>query len=337
MSKTIGLITANYVSDEFNISAEERALAAVPFGGRYRLIDFPLSNMANSGINTVGLIVPFNNRSLIEHVGTGKAWGFGRKTHSLFMLPGTVYGKRGDKSKFLLKDIIANLRFFNYDKPDYVLITGSNRIYTMDYRPLIAQHEASGCKITKVFKGDKFMDCFVINTSLINDLVKWFSNVDFLGITSIISEYLPNENVGRYEYVGYEHSINNLKDYYETNCDLLKEEVNAMLFHSPCGTIATNIQDRCPTFIAPTAEIKNSIIAAGCLIEGTVENSVIFRSSHVAENASVKNSVLMQHANIESGAAVNYFVCDKRVTVTSGVAVSGSKESPYFAKKGMTI
>lgn len=336
MSKTIGLISANYKIDTFENVMENRPLASLPFGGRYRLIDFPLSNMMNSGISSVGLIVPFNNRSLIDHVGTGKSWGFGRKTHSLFLLPGSVYGKVSGESKFLLRDIEENLRYFNYDQADYVLMCGSSRVFSMDYRALIEQHEESGVQVTMVHKGKEFMDCFIINLSLLNDIVNWFSNLDFMGIPEIIAQHLPDLPVGRYEFIGYEHNIASMADYYEANMDLLKETVQQMLFES-AGTIATNIQDRCPTFFSPSAVVKNSIIAAGSTIDGTVENSIIFRSSHVSEGATVKNSVLMQHAEIDPGAELKYFICDKRVHVTSNVKITGSKDNPYFVKKGQTI
>lgn len=336
MSKTIGLITANYISENMNNTMEDRPLAALPFGARYRLIDFPLSNMMNSGINSVGLIVPFNNRSLIDHVGTGKAWGFGRKTHAMFMLPGSVYGRRSKNSKFLLRDILQNLRYFNYESPDYILMTGSSRIFSMDFRPLIEQHEKSGVQITKVYKGKEFMDCFIMDRALLNDIVNWFSNLDFMSIIRIVEEYLPDCPVGRYEFVGYEHNIDSMADYFEANMDLLKETVQQMLFQS-AGMVYTNIQDRCPTFFAPGAEVKNSIIAAGSTIEGTVENSIVFRSSHVSKGATVKNCILMQHAEIDSGAELKYFICDKRVHVTSDVRITGSKENPYFVQKGLTI
>lgn len=336
MSKTIGLITANYASEAMNSVMTDRPLAALPFGGRYRLIDFALSNMTNSGITSVGLVIPFKNRSLIDHVGTGKAWGFGRKTHNLFMLPGSVYGKRDTDSKFLLRDIVQNARFFNYEQTtDYVLMSGSNRVISMDFRPLIKQHEESGVPITKVYKGKEFLDCFIINAPFLNDMCKWFSNLDFMDITKIQETYLPETPVGRYEFVGYEHKIENMTDYFEASMDLLKESVYEMVFGN--DRIFTNIQDRCPTFFAPTANVKNSLIAAGSIIEGTVENSIIFRSSHVSEGASVKNCVLMQHAEVDSGAELKYFICDKRVHVTSDVKIIASKESPYFVQKGMTI
>ena len=336
MSMTIGLITANYLSEGFSSIMENRPLAALPFGGRYRLIDFPLSNMANSGISTVGLIVPFNNRSLIDHVGTGKAWGFGRKTHSMFLLPGSVYGRRSLSSKFLLRDMLQNMRYFNYDEADYILMCSSNRVFSMDFRPFIEYHEKSGNEITKLYKGSDFMDCFIINRTFLNDIASWFSNLDYMDILQIIEEHLPDIPAGKYEFVGYEHCIDSMKDYMEANMDLLKETVRDMLFLSS-GIIYTNIQDRCPTFFAPGAVVKNSIIAAGSTIEGTVENSVVFRSSHISKGAVVKNSVLMQHAQIDSNAEIKYFICDKRVHVTENVKISGSKDSPYFAKKGTIV
>ena len=122
----------------------------------------------------------------------------------------------------------------------------------------------------------------------------------------------------------------------EANMDLLKETVQQMIFSSS-GAIYTNIQDRCPTFFAPTAVVKNSIIAAGSTIEGTVENSIVFRSSHIKEGATVKNCILMQHAEVDSGAEIKYFICDKRVHVTSDVKITGSKEMPLFAKKETTV
>lgn len=336
MSRTIGLITANYTIDSFNDTIDDRPVSAMPFGGRYRLIDFPLSNMMNSGMTSVGLIVPFNSRSLIDHVGTGKAWGFGRKTHSLFILPGSVYGKRSSQSMFLLRDILQNKRYFTYDHPDHIIMSGSTRVFSMDFRPLIEQHEKSGVQITMVHKGKEFLDCFIIDLELLKDICKWFSNLDFMGVPEIIAQHLPDTPVGRYEFVGYEHNIASMSDYYEANMDLLKETVQQMLFEST-GTVATNIQDRCPTFFTPTAVVKNSLIAAGSTIEGTVENSIIFRSSHVSEGAVVKNSVLMQHAEVDSSAEINYFVCDKRVHITSNVKITGSKNDPYFVKKGQTI
>ena len=340
MKKIIGLISANYIVEDLEKCVRERAVAALPFGSRYRLIDFPLSNMKNAGINTVGIIMPFNNRSLIDHVGTGKAWGFGRKTNSLFMLPGSVYGKRNNTDKFLLRDLIMNFRFIEYDHPDYVVICGVNTIWNMDLRQMIDQHEKSGCNMTvgvKNLNGTEIpLDCVVMNGSFLIDVATWFSNLDFLGVRTIINDYLGDDGVEKYEFDGEVITIRDMSDYLKANLSLLDREVQKELFPKD-RQIYTNVQDRAPTFYTPSAKVKNSLVAAGCVIEGEVENSVIFRSSTIRKGAVVKNSVLMQHCNVGEGAYLNNFVCDKRVSVTENVHVEGTEKSPYFAQKGQIV
>ena len=362
MKKTIGLITANYTVEGIDEQMQERALAAMPFGGRYRLIDFPLSNMKNSGISSVGIIMPFNNRSLIDHVGTGKAWGFGRKTNSLFMLPGSVYGKRNNTDRFLLRDIIMNFRFIDYDNADYVVLSAVNTVCNMDLRPMIAQHEKSGCDMTTAYAKRKCnsaapakgaagvsaagasgaaddeipLDVLVINRAFLIDIASWFSNLDFMGIRRIITEHLGDANIGRYEFDGEVIVINTMADYLAGNLALLNAQTHQAIFH-PDRQVYTNVQDRAPTFYTPSAKVKNSIVAAGCIIEGEVENSVIFRSSNVHKGAVVKNSVLMQHCNVDSGAYLNNFICDKRVHVMENAHVEGTPDAPFFAQKGQII
>lgn len=340
MKKTIGLISANYIAPEIDACIKERALAALPFGARYRLIDFPLSNMKNSGVSSVGIIMPFNNRSLIDHVGTGKAWGFGRKTNNLFMLPGSVYGKRNNTDKFLLRDIIMNFRFIDYDNADYVILSGVNTIFNMDYRPLIEAHENSGNDLTRVYgevRGEEvFLDCLIINRTFLIDIASWFSNLDFMGINEIVDKHLGDAGIGKYVFEGKTIEINSMTDYLQAHLWLLDSDLRKELFH-PDRQIYTNVQDRAPTFYAPSSKIKNSLVAAGCIIEGEVENSVIFRSSYIHKGAVVKNSVLMQHCNVGEGAQLNHFVCDKRVNVMENVRIEGTEESPYFAQKGQIV
>ena len=340
MKKTIGLISANYVVEEIDKCIDERALAAMPFGGRYRLIDFPLSNMKNSGVSTVGIIMPFNNRSLIDHVGTGKAWGFGRKTNSLFMLPGSVYGKRNNADRFLLRDIIMNFRFIDYDNADYVLLCGVNNIFNADLRPLIQYHEENDNDVTvtvgTVNGKEQLIDCVCMNRSFLIDIATWFGNLDFLGLKTIVYDHLGDAKIGTYHFEGKVISIETMSDYLSGNLALLEKDTRMELFN-PDRQIYTNVQDRAPTFYAPSAKVKNSLVAAGCIIEGEVENSVIFRSSTIHKGAVVKNSVLMQHCNVESGAILNNFICDKRVHVMENSHIEGTPESPYFAQKGQIV
>ena len=340
MKKTIGIISANYIAEDIDKCVKERALAALPFGSRYRLIDFPLSNMKNAGISSVGIIIPFNNRSLIDHVGTGKAWGFGRKTNSLFMLPGSVYGKRNNTDKFLLRDIIMNFRFIDYDNADYVVLSGVNNIFNMDLRPMIKQHEKTGADLTvgygKIDGKEVPLDCVVMNRSFLIDIATWFSNLDFMGLKTIIAEHLGDTHEEKYIFDGTVLSIETMSDYLKANLSLLEPE-NRMALFDPDRQIYTNVQDRAPTFYTPSAKVKNSLIAAGCVIEGEVENSVIFRSSHIHKGAVVKNSVLMQHCNVGSGAVLNNFISDKRVQVMENAHIEGTEKVPYFAQKGQIV
>lgn len=340
MKKTIGLISANYVIEEINPKIQERGLAALPFGSRYRLIDFPLSNMKNSGVSCVGIIMPFNNRALIDHIGAGKAWGFGRKTNSLFMLPGSVYGRKNSSDRFLLRDILLNFRFIDYDNADYVILCGVNKIFNMNFQPMIKQHEQSGNDLTVAYTvkdgKDIPLDCAIINQPFLIDIASWFGNLDFLGLRTIIENHLDDASIGRYNFEGEVIIIENMHDYLKGNLSLLENNIREALFN-PDNQIYTNVQDRAPTFYSPSAKVLNSLIAAGCMIEGEVENSVIFRSSHIHKGAKVKNSVLMQNCNVSEGAYLNNFICDKRVHVMKNVRVEGTMETPYYVQKGQII
>ena len=203
--KTIGLISANYGSSEFGELLENRTLASLPYGGRYRLIDFALSNMANAGITTVGVIAPADSGSLIDHIGVGNPWSLARKRGGLFVMPGSVYGMQKSGSRFLMRDLLKCDRFFYKDDADYVIMSGSTDVCNMDFEPFIKAHAESGKPITMMYKkvprgeefhgyfldinenGDVvaihnesagwsnyFADCFIINRTYMIDFLKWY-------------------------------------------------------------------------------------------------------------------------------------------------------------------
>ena len=149
--KAIGYITANYSSTYGSVLLKDRPIASVPFLGRYRLIDFPLSNMMNAGIKTVGVVMPGNYRSLIDHVGSGKDWGLDRKKGGLFMVPGNAYGTTKGGMRFLLRDIISNKTLFQRSDKPYVVMMGTNIIFNMELNTIIEAHENSGAQMTVVY------------------------------------------------------------------------------------------------------------------------------------------------------------------------------------------
>ena len=364
--KTIGLISANYVSGDFGDLAKRRTLASIPFGGRYRLIDFALSNMTNSGIGTVGVIAPYNSGSLIDHVGVGKPWSLDKKTGGMFVMPGSVFGVANTGNRFLMRDFITNKEFLLKDNADYVIISGSSDVYCMDYRDLIKAHAESDKPITLVTKkvteaenylgffvktsegkvteittksfgdADYFMDLFIVDRKFMIDFIEWFDTLEYMDVVDILCEYLEKFDIGTYSFDGYYGKVNNLVSYWKTNMDLLKPEVIKELFN-PERTVYTKVQDEPPAEFFTQSNVKNSLVAAGCTIKGTVENSIIFRSCEIEEGAVIKNSIILQHGVIGKDVSLNRMILDKNVTIKDGVHVDGSAESPIVIGKNKKI
>ena len=368
MKTTIGLISANYTNDKFGAIAAERTLASLPYGGRYRFIDFPLSNMVNSGISTVGLITPTNYRSLMDHVGDGKEWQLARKVGGMFMLPGSMYGIRYSATgTFLQRDMIQNRHYFERDTADYVLFCGCGKVFNMDFRPLIEQHERNAYPVTlayrKVDKGEEhqgmfldvddagrverisysargeanyFLDCFVIDREFLLSFLDWYSALSYMDMLEIMMDNLDDIGADAYEFRGYVGAVNDLDDYMRVNMDLLRRDVRQELFESE-RRIFTKVQDEPPVLYRPTARVKNSLISAGCIIEGEVENSIIFRSTRIAKGAVVKNCILMQHDVVKENAFAANVICDKYVVLEKGARIEGNGEHPTTIGKNQVL
>ena len=230
--KAIGYITANYSSSYGSVLLKDRPIASVPFLGRYRLIDFPLSNMMNAGIKTVGVVMPGNYRSLIDHVGSGKDWGLDRKKGGLFMVPGNAYGTTKGGMRFLLRDIISNKTLFQRSEKPYVVMMGTNIIFNMDLNTIIEAHENSGAQMTVVYckatrnvddetkleinengrltgvsagvaYGDNAsMDCCIVNRETLLEIIDHYQAADYLDLLEALQGDFGNIDVCSYEYKG---------------------------------------------------------------------------------------------------------------------------------------
>ena len=151
MNRTIGLISTNYSVPGFGSVTGERPAASIPFGGRYRLLDFALSNMVNSRIQTVGLVTPYFYRSIMDHVGAGKPWDLSRKEGGLYILPGTVFGFHEENARFLFRDLLHNLEYLRQGDGDYILVSSGTLVANIDYQPMIAKHELEGKPVTLLY------------------------------------------------------------------------------------------------------------------------------------------------------------------------------------------
>lgn len=367
--KTIGLITANYNSDKFGPLTENRPLASVPFAGRYRLMDFALSNMVNSGITKVGIITPYNSGSVIDHVGAGKPWSLDRKKDGLFMMPGSVYGIHTAGNRFLLRDIINNKAFFIRSDADYVILSGCSDIYNLDYNEMIKHHAKSGAYITVLYKkidctvsedngyyldidkndqvnaiyknstpgmNNLFMDCFIINKDFLEDFVLWYGQLEYKDIFEIIMDNVDKFAVSSFEFKGYLGKIDDINDYVRVCNDIKDYDIRNELFHTD-NVMYTKVQDDAPVIYRGEGHAVNSIISAGCSIEGNVVNSTVFRSTKVGKNASIKDSVVMMYCEIGEGAVLENVICDKFVKVSPGARIIGSPEKPIVIPKGAKI
>lgn len=367
MNKVIGLITTNYTNGHFGPLTQKRPAATIPFGGRYRLVDFPLSNMVHSGIRSVGVTTSHCYRSIIDHLGDGKYWSLDRKSGGLFFLPGSIYGLKRFEGKFLLRDFLENRPYLARAKGHLVVVSASNKIFNMDFQPLIRQHRQSGAQITMVYKeiadahmrqgpfldlgqdgrligirretaghAAWFMDCFVINQEDLLALMDWYETMSYVDLMEIIHENIIDMKIGSYRFDGYVGAVDSTYDYMRCSLDLLKPEISDELFNRG-RKIFTKVQDAPPSKYLAGSHVSNSLISSGCVIEGSVENSILSRSVRIGRGAVVKNCVIMQQGDIASGAFLENVICDKFVRINKDTRLSGNRYTPLVIEKSKEV
>ena len=330
-NRTLGYITANYITRENSVLTANRPLASVPFMGRYRLIDFPLSNMMNAGIKTVGLVMPGNCRSIMDHVGSGKDWLLDRKKGGLFLVPGNAYGTSKRGMRFLLRDIIANKELFKRSDKPYVVMMGSSIVFNLDLHQIVDAHVIGDRgRVTQVRPGcdygdNKFMDCFIIDRKLLLDIIEDYATADYLDIFEAIAGDFARIDVCSYEFKGLVVGIHGEETYYERSMQLIDPNIYEQLFN-PERPIITKAHDAPPAKYFAGSRATNSLISTGCEIKGTVRGSILSRGVIVESGAQVVNSILMQSCVIKSGARVENAILDKNNVVPANTELRGTPE-----------
>lgn len=365
-TKAIGYITANYAGNEPSKLLENRPVAALPFLGRYRLIDFPLSNMTNAGIHTVGLAMPGNWRSIADHVGHGGDFQLDRKIGGLYTFPGNPYGTTKRGMRFLLRDIISNRELFERSDAPYVVVMGANIIFNMDLNEVIDAHERSGVGITMLYVkaerkhsdasrliigdagrvqkvepgceyGDnKFIDCFIINRDLLLDIIKHYANADYLDFFEAIAGDMARIDVCSYEYKGLAIGIFGERSYYERSMELLAPTVYDQLFQKD-RPIRTKAHDAAPAKYYAGSNVASSFVSAGSKIHGTVRNSILSRNVIVESGANVTNSIIMYGCVIKRGARVENAIIDKNNVVPENTEYRGTPDAIMVIGKGTRL
>lgn len=367
----MGIINLMEDEDFLKEISYHRPAAAVPFGGRYRMIDFVLSNMVNSGITNVGIIVQHKYRSLMDHLGSGKEWDLDRKRDGLFFLPPGQRYQQGIY-RWDLRHFYTHLDYIQYSRQKYVLVSGSNMICNIDYRDAFKFHQAMNADITILYKDmentdENLSQCQIIETAedgRIIDLeikpdkiksskismemcimeksllVELIHRCHFRGECDLVRDgFIKNLNRLRiygFPHQGYLAPIDSIQSYHKHSMDLLRPEVWQKLFFDK-GLIITKVKDGAPTKYSDGSRVHNALIANDCIIEGIVENSIIFRGVEIGRGARIKDSIIMQKCKIEEGAWVENVIADKGVTVTKGKHLKGEEHYPLVITKKTVI
>lgn len=309
-----------------------RSLAAVPFGGRYRLIDFALSNLVNSGVQSVAIFPKYQFRSLMDHLGSGKDWDLNRKRDGLFFFP-PPFNTEKDHLASVFYYLKFHKDYFFRSTQEYAVIVGSNTICNMNYKEILKRHIGTGADVTRICKDGEPLHMYILKTSLLMELIDSPDNDSHYTISEIIERFPQKLDVRCYEFAGYAVTIDTIECYYKHNLELLQPAIMAELFN-PENPIFTKVKDEPPTRYMKDAIVRNSQIANGSVIEGHVENSIIFRGVKIGKGAIVKNSIIMQKSQIGDGAFVDGAILDKDVIIKKGVIITGSATSPMVIQKG---
>lgn len=372
-NNAFGLIYTGEANARLRELTFSRSVAAVPFGGRYRVIDFLLSDMVNTGISNVGLITQRNYHSLMDHLGSGKEWDLHRKRDGLFILPPFVTKDNTGMYRGTVDAIRSVLGYVRRSTQKYVILTGSHTLYNTTYDAMLRQHIETGAEITIMYnverefnRADQFDDLRLNmdETGRVTDLSldPYFPTSSFRGCDAYIMEkerleYLVEEAAshGEYDFMrdvlvknvdkcriygwrydGYVARLDSVSTFYKHNMELLDPAIRMDLFN-PRTPIYTKVKDEVPAKYTDTGRVRNSIVADGCIIEGEVENSVLFRGVHVCKGAVVRDSILMQACYVGESSTLSNVVMDKGVLILNGRNISGYKTYPVIIRKGTTV
>ena len=364
----VGVVFSNIHDENVPELSRQRTMGSLPFGGRYRLIDFALSNLVNSGVTTVGIITKNNYQSLMDHLGSGKDWDLARKTGGLVLLP--PFGNdNGGLYKNRLEALKGITGFLNRRNEDYVILCDCDGVYRMDFSDVIDYHEEKQADITvvchteEIANSDFYTVVEVDKNNRVTDLKinekvtgssHFYSNIMVIGRSFLLSNIndaiargynsfredvimknLKGLKIYTYDFEGYYATIDSFGSYFKHNMELLDKQIRDELFGA--RDIYTKVRDSAPSKYGDSAVVRNSLVSDGCIVEGTVENSILFRGVKVGKGSVVKNSIIMQDTVIGENVSLNCVVTDKNVVIRDRRMLSGCEIQPYFLPKGSMV
>ncbi len=373
-ASVLTLILAGGEGERLSILSQVRAKPGVPFGGKYRIIDFALSNTVNSGLSDVGILTQYAPRSLIDHIGVGRPWDLDRSRGGVALLqPYIGRGRARDWYRGTADAVLQNLDFVADRDPELVLVLAGDHVYKMDYRLFIEQHRATGAEVTcavrtvPIEEAHRFGILDVDPSGRVTDFIEKPanppSNLVSMGVyvfawpflREILSpdrvdfgrDVLPRmvtsgRRVYAYEFDGYWQDVGTIESYWRTNLDLLSDDPGIDLYERG-WLIYTRSEERAPAMIRPGSTVSRSMISHGCVIDGTVEHSVLSPGVRVAAGALVRDSIVMFDSVIGPGAVLDRAIVDKECVIGDGAQVGSgddlrpNRDEPERLYSGLTI
>lgn len=366
--KAVGIILAGGSSNRLRELTKKRAAAAMPIAGSYRAIDFALSNMSNSRISKVAVLTQYNSRSLNEHLSSAKWWDFGRKQGGLYVFTPTITAENSFWFRGTADAIYQNLEFLRKCHEPYVVITSGDAVYKMDYNDVIEYHVAKKADITVVCKelkegedarrfGTLKMDedmriqefeekpmfarsniistgIYVIRRRLLIDLIEQCvedERYDF--VKDILIRYKNLKKIYAYKMDAYWSNIATVDSYYKTNMDFLERDTRNYFFKE-YPEILTKVSDLPPAKYHPGANVKNSLVASGSIINGTVENSILFKKVFVGNNCVIKNSIILNDVYLGDNTYIENCIIESRDTIRANTRHVGEGGIKVVLEKG---
>ena len=349
-NNVMGVVFANVHDDLIRELTEVRSTASVPFGGRYRLIDFPLSNMVNAGISKVGVIPKYNYHSLMDHLGSGKPWDLDRKSGGLSILPPYVTSNVSMQTGHIdsLSTIMSYLRG---SKEKYIVMCDADVIGNINIENILKDHYSSGADITIAYKNgplpksNRDIMSFEMNDCGRVTKIRLSENYGVKGALEenmsrmwrdVFAAKVDSLKIHGYEVKEFALVIDGTESYANANFALLNPKIRAELFN-PERPIYTKNRDDAPTRYGLNSAVKNCLIADGCVIEGEVSNCVVFRGVKIEEGAKLSNCIIMQDSIVKKDADLKYVITDKNTEITEGRALCGAPTHYMSIRKSATV
>jgi len=319
----------------FSKLTRHRVPGALPFGAKYRLIDFSLSNCKNSQINNVSIFPYGNYRSLNDHIGSGDRWDLNRRHDGIFILPPknlilTV------ENEISFQRMYEHLEYFERSNQEYVIVSPASLVWNVDYNIFLHSHLMNEADITEILSSEKKrLKTYIISKKLLLEYVRNYNQIQFRNLSDVF-DYAPNLKRHIYTFNSSSYFINSSKELYEANMQMLFKNVRKEWFKNDRPIFSKETMSA-PSRYGESAIVKNSIIASGAFIEGEVQNSVIGRKVYIAKGAKVINSVIMNQCRIRKNSFVEYSVMDKETDVLENSIVDGDLDNLFVSEKKQVV